>query len=266
VSNVRQEPDWWLGSDGRWYPPPVPSGVAAAATRCPNGHSTSAGARFCGVCGEPATAASTAYVGARRTATATQPQTPVAMDSQSHHVPTPQPVGASGSAVAQPPVVVVQPRPVTKSPLAYLVSMGAVVLGVAPLLTWYSGQVDAGSLGSYSLGNSNLFQLGANAGTSTHNTVLIAVAAYTVVALAFVLPLTPLRATVSGALTMVLGIAGAAVAVPFAVQFYRQAGISSLPVGPYVAGAGFLVIIVGSLLYVIDGRARAARTEALRSM
>lgn len=241
MSNIRQQPDWWLGGDGRWHPP-TPSGPTAPADlragptggTCPSGHLVAAGSSFCGECGQPVVLPANAGAGGL---------TPSSPGYAPGYAPAWPPSYAPGPSAGTGPIIVVRPR---KSGLALVPCLGALLLAVAPFLSWVKPPFE---------GNLSLISYGWSASHSATEAILGATLAVALVV--FVLPLTPLRASWCGAVVAVLGAAGAAVAVPETISLYRQFGTTQVLDGPLAAGIGFLLVIAGGIAYSVTGRSRS---------
>lgn len=258
MSNVREEPDWWLGADGKWYPPTGPGttgatarsetagrAAASAGGLCPHGHAATPGANYCGTCGAPVGGGVTtpcAWRGARAPTSVPAGYPLVGQGySPAGYAPTNRPGGGSVWA--------------TRSPLALVVTLGAVIVGMAPLLTWLTGIA----------GSSNLFGLIGTGGSSSEVNqawpIVIVAAAYTVGAVALVLPLSSLRPAIAGSVTAVVTAGGLAAAALGAVSLYRSLAVptsgltvSDLGSGPWVCAVGMLIVVIGSIVYAASGR------------
>ena len=214
MSNVREQPDWWLGADGRWHPPSAsPARIGAVtAQRCPNGHPTRPGANFCGACG-----------------TSVDPST--TRDS---------------------PPSTVRARPVpARSGLALVpIVLGALVVGVAPLLSWVRVPLYA-DLGLPS--TANLFQIldatGSDPRSAQAGPIVVAAASYllTIVALVVALarPTRGATAAVFVVTTLVLGGAATWGAVSFYVSI--GASVSNVGVGAWASAVGMVVVTLGAV-------------------
>lgn len=236
MSNVREQPDWWLGADGRWYPP---TGIAPGELRCTNGHRGRDGAKFCGTCGASLAA---------MPPTASQP--------------TPQAPGPQMAPMAPPPTVAEMPRgaattnpavhaTVTRSPLAYVIALGGVVVGVAPALAWLRDPLGGTTYRLFGL----LSYPGPNTVSPTGPAVALG-ALYLVALVALILPLSPLRPAVAGSLVALVGAAGAGAALWGVVGFLRlvQASWPDLALGPWVGVVGLVLVVIGGLVYSATGR------------
>lgn len=243
MSNVREHPDWWLGEDGRWYPPPLPY---APADRCPDGHATRPGSRFCGACGQPLGTpprVAATYASAGPVAGSGPLSGPVVPRTAAPHGDTHRPAVPARARSTRP-----------KSPVAYVICLGAIVIGVAPLLRWVISSQDAGV-------SVSLFHAGSWG-------LLVCVISYALAVLALILPLTQVRPGRAGAFVAVAAVLGAAGTVASSYRMYEawnrtlqaaQEGQAHGGSGVYVAAAGFLLVIVAGVVYAFSGRAERIR-------
>jgi hypothetical protein len=141
---------------------------------------------------------------------------------------------------------------VVQAPVAFVIMLGGLVIAISPFLTWIHGAGQSGAY-SYNLSNSSVVSNGA----AVH---LLELVLFVTAAVAIVVPLLPLHRRVAGITTLVVALAGLGVAIPEAVRFYRayynNANISmgAGDIGAYVAAIGFLVVIIGSIVYLASSR------------
>jgi hypothetical protein len=138
-----------------------------------------------------------------------------------------------------------------------LIVLGAIVVGVAPLLSWISVPLNA-DLGLPS--SANLFQLFQTGGSSANpaGPIVVAVASYLVALAVLIVLVSRSKATVGGLILSLVTTVSAIAAAVGAVKFYASldVSLSYVGLGAWVSGVGMLLVLVSSVAYAIAGRRR----------
>jgi hypothetical protein len=229
MSNVREQPDWWLGADGRWHPPdPKGGGTAGVGARCPSGHATRPGAKFCGACGASV-----------------------------------EPPASRMPPASRTPARAMRTRPTTA--LVPIV-LGAILVGLAPLLSWVRVPLYA-DLGLPS--TANLFQIlratGSDPRGAQAGPIVVAAASYLVVMAALLVALARPRRAAPAATLAVVTLVLALAATWGAVSFYVSIGatVSNVGSGAWASVLGMALVVLGAIGLAASRARTRARARAL---
>ncbi len=259
MSNVREQPDWWLGADGQWHPPPVPgpnepsallggghptsaraapasspsdreagstsAGRPSALARCPKGHPVAPTALFCGSCGS-----------ALGGPTAPQPTVALPVRGRPSVVPRdPSPLRGSTAGTW---------AAAWTNPVGFLICLGGLVVGLSPFQTWFTS------------GNSQPVTLSDLAvGRFASAAIVAKVALFVAAGVAIVIPLIPMRPGVASVITGLVAAVALALAASETVNavlawtYANGDDFQSPAVGIYLAAIGLLMVMAGSVAY-----------------